>query len=60
MIRRGDRIKCHSEADLKNWMLYLSVKGYDAVREPGLYILVISEPEGRCGDGNLQDQGEPV
>lgn len=44
-IEKGDWIKCHSEADLKNWLAYLSDKGIGAVASPGLYILITAMPD---------------
>ena len=43
-LEKGDWIKCHNEADLKNWLAYLSDKGFGAVASPGLYIHITSAP----------------
>ena len=43
-LEKGDLIKCHNEADLKNWLAYLSDKGFGAVACPGLYIRITSAP----------------
>ena len=44
-LEKGDWIKCHNEADLKNWLAYLGDKGFGAVAAPGLYIRITSEPK---------------
>ena len=41
-LEKDDLIKCHNEADLKNWLAYLGEKGFGAVACPGLYIRITS------------------
>lgn len=44
-LKKGDWIKCHDDAEVRQYLTELDKKGYGAVRSAGNYIIITREPE---------------
>lgn len=44
-LKKGDWIKCHDDAEVRQYLTELGKKGYGAVRSAGNYIIITREPE---------------
>lgn len=44
-LKKGDWIKCHDDAEVRQYLAELSKEGYGATRSSGNYILITREPE---------------